>query len=74
MTDVTNVEADPKRPIKAYAATALAFLSLFVAYWIADEDPFTLKEAGAGLLTAALGSGLTGGVTFSVKNPLKRKV
>jgi len=71
--DIKSVEADPKRPWKAYASTALSFVALFVAAWIADTDPFTAKEIGAALIGAAVGCGLVGGVTFAVKNPMVKK-
>lgn len=62
-------EADPRRPYKAYAATALTAAGTFVAYWIADTDPFTSKEIGQGILLSLVASGLTGGATFAVRNP-----
>lgn len=63
------VEADPKRPYKAYAALALSFVAAFLSYWIGDDGNFTGKEAGEALLFALLASGLTGGTTYTVKNP-----
>jgi hypothetical protein len=67
------LEADPKRPYKAYAAAAFAGVSSFVFAWVADEDPFTGKEIATAAVSAA-GIALAGfGVTFSVKNPLRRK-
>lgn len=65
------MEADPKRPYKAYIATALSALGTFVAVWVADTDPFTLKEAANAALAALVASGLTGGATFAVRNPQK---
>ena len=65
------VPADPKRPWKAYAATALSGLSVFVAAWVADTDPFTQKEIVAALVAAVIGSGITGGATYAVRNPAK---
>ena len=67
---VARIEADPRRPWKAIVATALSAAGTFVAYWVADVDPFTSKEAGEAVLLALAASGLTGGATFSVRNPL----
>lgn len=63
------VEADPKRPYKAYVSAALSAAGTFIAFWIADADPFTAKDAGQGALAALVASGLTGGATFWVRNP-----
>lgn len=60
---------DPKKPWKAVASTAGTFVGLFVATWIADVDPFTLKEAAGAALGAGIGAGLIGGVTYRVPNP-----
>lgn len=65
------MEADPKRPYKAYVATAITALGTFVAFWVADTDPFTIKEAASAALAAVVASGLTGGATFAVRNPIK---
>lgn len=65
------VPADPKRPYKAYAATALAALSIFVTAWVADTDPFTAKEIAAAVVASLIGSGITGATTFAVRNPPK---
>lgn len=70
---VENVEADPGRPYKAYAATLGTALGAGVAYWIADAEPFTGKDAGKAFLSALLASGVTGLSTFKVTNPLRRK-
>lgn len=58
----------PQTPYKAYAATVVSFLATFIGVWIADTDPFTAKEVAGGLVTAAVASGLTGGVTYGVRN------
>ena len=65
------VPADPKRPLKAYVATAVSALSIFVTAWVSDVDPFTAKEIGAAVVAALLGAGLTGAGTFAIKNPPK---
>jgi hypothetical protein len=46
----------------------VSFVVTFVGVWIADTDPFTSKEIAAGLVTAAVGSGLTGGAAYVVRN------
>lgn len=58
----------PQTSHKAYAATAVAFVVTFIGVWIADTDPFTAKEIAGGLVTAAVGSGLTGGATWLTRN------
>ena len=65
------VPADPKRPLKAYVATAVSALSIFVTAWVSDTDPFTAKESGAAVVAALLGAGLTGAGTFAIANPPK---
>ena len=65
------VPADPKRPVKAYIATAVSALSIFVTAWVSDTDPFTAKEIGAAVVAALLGAGLTGAGTFAIANPPK---
>lgn len=65
-----EVKADPKRPYKAYIATALTAVGTFVTFWIADTDPFTMKEIGAAALAALAASGLAGGATFAIPNPV----
>lgn len=64
-----QVEADPRRPYKAYASTVLSAIAVFVAVWIVDEDPFTWKEAAGAALAALTSSGIIGGATYAVKNP-----
>ena len=68
------VPADPRRPLKAYIATAVSALSIFVTAWVSDTDPFTAKEIGAAVVAALLGAGLTGAGTFAIKNPPKPPV
>jgi hypothetical protein len=66
------VEADPKRPYKAYVSTALSAVATFVTFWIADVDPFTAKEAAGAGVTALVSAGIIGGATFAVRNPKVR--
>ena len=65
------VPADPKRPFKAYIATAVSALSIFVTAWVSDVDPFTSKEIAAAVVAALIGAGLTGAGTFAIANPPK---
>ena len=60
---------DKKKPYKAYMGTALSFVGLFVAYWIADSGTFDPKEWGEAALTAAIGSGIVGAGVYKKKNP-----
>jgi hypothetical protein len=68
-----EVKDDPKRPYKAIAATVLTAVGTFIAYWVADADPFTSKDVGEAALAALIASGLVGGTTFAIPNPLVRK-
>jgi hypothetical protein len=68
----TPVVDDPRRPYKAYVATALTAVGAFVTFWIADTDPFTGKEIGAAALSALAASGLTGVGTYFKGNPKSR--
>lgn len=69
----TAVEDDPARPNKAYVSAIGSALLTFGATWVADEDPFTLKEAVQAGISAVLLGGALGGITFSVKNPKRVK-
>lgn len=69
MTTIHDVTADPKRPYKAYAATALAFITIVLSAWISDDGGVSGKEIVAWLISGAIGAGLTGGATFQAKNP-----
>lgn len=62
---------DPKKPLKAYVATALAFLVTFGNIWIADSGSFTPKEVVGGLIASAIGSGIVGAGTYFKSNPQK---
>lgn len=68
MADNSPAPGTPQTGTKAYVATVLAFLVLFVGQWIADTDPVTAKEVAAWLVYALIGSGLTGGATYITKN------
>lgn len=58
----------PQTGTKAYVASAISFLAIFVGIWVADVDPFTGKEVAAAIVTALIGSGITGGTAYAVKN------
>ncbi len=58
----------PQTPNKAYAASALAFVTIVVSAWLADDSGVTGQDIAGWLVTAVLGSGLTGGATFATKN------
>lgn len=77
MTDMnTEYSAEPgvpQTPTKAWAATALAFLTILVSAWIADDDGTSGKEVMSWVISALVGSGLTGAVTYQVKNRKLRK-
>lgn len=64
-----QVVDDPKRPYKAYVGAVIGGIGAFIAWWVADEDPFTAKDAGEAFL-AALAVAVPGfGLTFAVKSP-----
>lgn len=73
MSNVNPSGDDPKRPYKAVTAGALSFVAAFIAYWIADKDPFTAKEVGEAVLTGGVSAGLIGGGTFAVRNPKRNE-
>lgn len=58
----------PQTAYKAYAATALAFVTILVSAWIADDNGVTGQDVLGWVVAAVVGSGLTGGATFTVKN------
>jgi hypothetical protein len=64
------VHADTRKPWKAIAAAAVAAVTAFLTYWIADAPPFEPKEIAQALLLALGASGIGGGVTYGVRNPL----
>jgi hypothetical protein len=68
MSNLSPAPGTPQTPTKAYAATALAFLTVVLSAWIADDGGVTAKEIVAWIVSAAIGAGLTGGVTYKVQN------
>jgi hypothetical protein len=58
----------PQTKAKAVAATGLAFVTIVVSAWIADDGGVTGKEIVAWVVSGLIGSGLTGGVTAAVRN------
>lgn len=71
MSNLSPTPGVPQTPTKAYAATALAFIVVVVSSWIADDGGVTAKEIVSWLVSAAIGAGLTGGVTYGVRNKAK---
>lgn len=58
----------PQTGTKAYVATALSGLVIFVGAWVADTDPVTGKEVASWIVMALVGSGVVGGATYRTKN------
>jgi Flp pilus assembly pilin Flp len=66
-----EVTDDPKKPYKAYISAVLTLVAVVVYSWITDTRGTTAKEFGEWVLAGLVASGLVGGGTFAVKNPLK---
>lgn len=76
-TDSTDYSAAPGTPqtsTKAVAATVLAFLTIVVSAWISDDNGTSTKEIISWIVMGLIGSGLTGGATYQVKNKAKALV
>lgn len=58
----------PQTGTKAYVAAALAFAAIVLTQWISDDGGVTGKELASWILMGIVGSGLTGGVTYTTKN------
>lgn len=73
MSDMNNSPAPgtPQTPYKAYAATTLAFVTIFVSAWLADDNGADFQEVLTWVISAFVGSGITGGVTYQTKNKAK---
>ncbi len=56
---------------KAYVATALTALGVFLSFWFADADKFTTKDILEALLAALISSGITGFGTAKKANKAK---
>lgn len=56
---------------KAYYATAVSFLAILLSAWVADGGSVEPKEVGEWVLLGLVGSGLTGGATWRVRNRVK---
>lgn len=67
------VEPDPKKPWKAVYSAASTFVIGFVIYWIADKGKFTSDDVKAAIFAGLVSSGLVGGGTFGIPNPLRRR-
>jgi hypothetical protein len=53
---------------KAYLATGLTVVVAFVLQWVADEDPFTAKEAAEAAVLALVSGGVVGVPTAAIRN------
>lgn len=71
MSNLSPAPGTPQTPTKALFSALVAFLLAAGAYYIADDDPFTRKEMVEMLLLGLVGSGLTGGTAYAVKNKAK---
>lgn len=74
MSATNNLSAAPGVPqtsTKAVVATVLAFLTILVSAWIADDGGASGQEILSWVISAVLGSGLTGGLTYQAKNVAK---
>lgn len=61
----------PQTATKAYAATAISFVTIVLSAWIADNGGVTAKEVGEWVLLGLVGSGITGGATWRIPNKAK---
>lgn len=68
MAPYSAAPGTPQTPTKAVVSAISTFVVIFAGFWIADEDPFTKKEMAEALITGLIGSGLTGGVTWTARN------
>lgn len=67
-TEPSPAPGTPQTKTKAYVATAITAVTAFVLYWVADEDPFTAKEAAQGAVGALIAAGLVGVPTAVIPN------
>lgn len=58
----------PQTPAKAYVATALTCVVTFVMLWVADDDPFTAKEAAESAVQSLIAGGVVGVPTYLTRN------
>lgn len=72
MSDLSPAPGTPQTATKAWWATGLTFAVAFVTFWVADDDPFTAKEAAQGVVSALIASGLVGGTAYQVPNRVKK--
>jgi hypothetical protein len=71
MSNYSAAPGTPQTPAKAVFAGLLGFVMAVGAYYIADDDPFTRKELVEAFLLGLVGTGLTGGGTYALKNKAK---
>ena len=70
-TEVEEYSPDPGTPQtgkKAYVAAAGTAVVTFIGLWVADTDPFTIKEAAQAAVTSVVSSGIIGLLTYQTKN------
>lgn len=73
MSNLSPAPGAPQTPHKAYAASGIVAVGVFLAFWLLDDGKHFTKDDLQEALTAALVlSGLAGGGTFAVKNKPKR--
>jgi hypothetical protein len=73
MSGYSPAPGTPQTSDKAIWSAVVGFLVAVGGYYVADDDPFTRKELVEAFLLGLIATGLTGGVTFAVKNKPKRR-
>ncbi len=71
MSDVSPAPGTPQSATKAYIATGLAFLGVFLTALLAewtDTDPLSARDFVVALAAGVVSGGVTGGVTYQVAN------
>lgn len=68
MSNLSPAPGTPQTGTKAYVATAATVVVAFVLVWVADEDPFTAKEAASAAVQALIAGGLVGIPTYAARN------
>lgn len=71
MSDITPAPGTPQTNHKAYVATAMSFLGVFLTALLAewtDTDPLSARDFVVALAAGVVSGGVTGGLTWQVKN------
>jgi len=68
MANVSPAPGTPQTKTKAMVATALSFVTIVAAAWIADDGGVSGQEIIAWVVSGLVGSGLTGVATSQVPN------